>query len=142
MSTTRTGSDSCSPTWRSTAAACRSSMRSPIGSLLPSSATRGASISGRFGRRAGDPADPASVVAVTPAEAEATLLRNGVDPRFIGSRRDSFLQAFKNGELALAEAFIVSGMPVRAEGNREPPIVKAAEGGRLDAVELAMRYGA
>ena len=79
---------------------------------------------------------------MTPLEADAILVRNGFDPRFLRESRFFFLEAFKKGDLELAEAFITRGVPFAAEYDREPAIVKAAEGGRWDAVQLATKHGA
>ena len=76
------------------------------------------------------------------ADAEATLIAHGFDPRFLETNaRFFFLQALQKGPLELAEAFLVCGMSLRAKTDREPPIIKAAESGHLAHVELVLRYG-
>ncbi len=74
--------------------------------------------------------------------AEATLAEFGYDPRQLDrNARHGFLQSAKNGPLRLMEAFIVCGIPMRAESDREPPIIKAAESGLLAHVELVLAHG-
>jgi len=76
------------------------------------------------------------------ATAEEILIRHGFEPRHFASERFWFLKAFKEGPIELAEAFVVCGMPMRAPKDREPPVVKAAESGKLAHVLLALRLGA
>jgi hypothetical protein len=69
---------------------------------------------------------------------EATLIANGFDPRYLKTSRFFFLESFKKGQLELVEAFLACGMPFRAERDREPAIIRAAEGACFEAVQLAL----
>ncbi|MDQ3295503.1 MAG: hypothetical protein M3619_02885 [Myxococcota bacterium] len=71
--------------------------------------------------------------------AEVLLVSHGYDPRYHDkTSRHGFLERCKNGPIDLLEAFLVCGMPVRAQSDHTAPIIKAAESGKLEHIQLIL----
>ncbi|MEM9073072.1 MAG: ankyrin repeat domain-containing protein [Myxococcota bacterium] len=77
------------------------------------------------------------------AEASEILARHGYDARYLyESARHGFQQACKKGPVELIEAFLVSGLPIRAATDSHPAAVRAAESGKVEHLDLLLRHGA
>ncbi|HXK20019.1 MAG TPA: ankyrin repeat domain-containing protein, partial [Polyangiaceae bacterium] len=78
----------------------------------------------------------------TPAEPAEILIQAGIEPDRIAQDRFWFLQACQEGPTELMAAFLAHGAAVHAPEDREPPIIKAAEGGSLERIDLLLAHGA
>jgi ankyrin repeat protein len=77
----------------------------------------------------------------TPTE---VLAENGCFPTLSSQSRDAFLRACKDGPTEVVRAYLDLGMPVdsRVDISLETALIKAAEGGSIERLELLLERGA